>query len=185
MVYKNFKVNSNEIYKNNRYNLPKKDLIDLIPFTKFEGHYGGKIDGIKGKIGVFLTPYIYFPASCETQISGFKNIDELVDISIKESDIECYFNIVSDLEDFFETDLTVGTNVENRKWILSEEKCQFLGISDDRIDIEILINDNPVNVYFKTDVNIRILSNDSVMEHLRELTKNPEQSFHISIDRTD
>ena len=68
---------------------------------------------------------------------------------------------------------------------MSEDKCKFLGISDDRIDIEILINDNPVNVYFKTDVNIRILSNDSVMEHLRELTKNPEQSFHISIDRTD
>ena len=142
MVYKTFKVNSTEIYKNNRYNLPKKGLIGLIPFTKFEGHYGGKIDDLEGKIGVFLTPYIYFPASCENQISDFKNIDELVDISIKESDIESYFNIVSDLEDFFETDLTVGTNVENRKWILSEEKCQFLGISDDRTDIEILINDN-------------------------------------------
>lgn len=67
MVYKTFRENSNEIFKNNRYNLPKKDLKELIPFSNFEGHYGGKIDGFEGKIGVFLTPYIYFPASCKDQ----------------------------------------------------------------------------------------------------------------------
>ena len=184
MVYKTFRVNLNEISKNRKYNLPKIDLKDLIPFSCFEGHYGGKIDDLEGKIGVFLTPYIYFPASCEKQISDFKNIDEWADIEIKESDIESYFNIVSDLEDIFETDLTVGTNVENTKWGLREDKCKFLGISDDRKDIEILINDTPVNVYFKTEVNIRILTNEVVMEHLRELTKNPEQLFHIEIDRT-
>ena len=89
------------------------------------------------------------------------------------------------MEDIFESDLTVGTYVENRNWLLQEDKCEFLGISDSRIDIEILINDTPVNVYFRTDVYIRIFKKDDVIGHLRELSKTPDQQFHIELDRTD
>ncbi|MBR5503442.1 MAG: AAA family ATPase [Methanobrevibacter sp.] len=185
MVYKTFRVNSNNISIKKRYNLPKGDLKDLIPFSNFEGHYGGKVDGIEDTIGVFLTPFIYFPSSCESQLSNFKDITGFVDLKIKKSDIESYFNQVSNLEDIFETDLTVGTYVENRNWLLQEDKCEFLGISDDRIDIEVFINDTPVNVYFKTDVNIRIFKKDDVMIHLRELTKNPNQLIHLEMDRND
>ena len=184
MVYKTFRINSNKITIKSRYNL-KEDLKDLIPFFKYEGHYGGKVDGLEDTIGVFLIPYIYFPSSCEEQISIFKDINTYVDVKIKESDIKSYFNQVSDLEDIFETDLTVGTYVENRNWVLQEDKCRFLGISEDRTDIEILINDTPVNVYFRTDVNIRIFKKDDVMEHLRELTNDPNHLIHLEIDRTN
>ena len=184
MVYKTFKINSNKIIKNSRYSL-KEHLKDLIPFYKYEGQYGGKVDGLEDTIGVFLIPYIYFPSSSESQIFHFKDIDGYVDVKIKKSDIESYFNQVSPLEEIFETDLTVGTYVENRNWILQEDHCRFLGTSYDRIDIEILINDTPVNVYFKTDVNIRIFKKYDVIQHLRGLTENPEQSFHIEMDRND
>ena len=184
MVYKTFKINSNKIIKNTRINL-KEHLKDLIPFFKYEGHYGGKVDGIEDTIGVFLIPYIYFPSSSESQISPFKDIDGYVDVKIKKSDIESYFYQVSDLEKIFETDLTVGTYIENRNWVLQEDQCRFLGTSDERIDIEILINDTPVNVYFRTEVNIRIFKKDDVMEHLTKLSENPDQTFHIEIDRNE
>ena len=184
MVYKTFKINSNKIIKNTRCNL-KEQLKDLIPFFKYEGHYGGKVDGLEDTIGVFLIPYIYFPSSSESQISKFKDIDGDVEVKIKKSDIESYFNQVSPLEEIFETDLTVGTYVENRNWILQEDHCRFLGTSDDRIDIEILINDTLVNVYFRTEVNIRIFKKDDVMEHLTKLTENPDQTFHIEMDRNE
>ena len=62
MVYKTFRVNSNKISVNNSYSV-KEELKDLIPFSKFEGHYLGKVDGLEDTIGVFLTPVIYFPSS--------------------------------------------------------------------------------------------------------------------------
>ena len=68
---------------------------------------------------------------------------------------------------------------------MQEDKCRFLGISEDRTNIQILINDSPVDVYFRTDVNIRIFKKDDVMEHLNELSKNPEQLIHLEIDRND
>lgn len=184
MVYKTFRINSNKIIKNTRYNI-KEHLKDVIPFFKYEGHYGGKVDGLEDTIGVFLIPYIYFPSSSESQISHFKDINGYVDVKIKKSDIESYFNQVSPLEDIFETDLAVGTYVENTSWVLQEDKSRFLGISNDRIDIEILINDTPVNVYFRTEVNIRIFKKDDVMNHLTKLTENPDQTFHIEMDRND
>ena len=140
MVYKTFRINSNKISVNKSYSL-KEELKDLIPFSKFEGHYGGKVDGLEDTIGVFLIPFIYFPASSRDQISIFENMDGFLDAKIKKSDIKSYFNQVSNLENIFETDLTVGTYVENRNWLLQEDKCKFLGISDNRVDIEILIND--------------------------------------------
>lgn len=183
MVYKTFKINSNKISANNSLSL-KEELKDLIPYSKFEGHYGGKVDGLEDTIGVFLIPLIYFPASSRDQISIFKDMDGFLDVKIKKSDIESYFKQVSDLEDIFESDLTVGTYVENRNWLLQEDKCEFLGISDSRIDIEILINDTPVNVYFRTDVYIRIFKKEDVMEHLEELSKTPKELIHLEIDRT-
>ena len=183
MVYKTFRVNSNKISVNNSYSV-KEELKDLIPFSKFEGHYLGKVDGLEDTIGVFLTPVIYFPSSSKDQISIFKDIGGYLDVKVKKSDIESYFNQVSTLEDTFKTDLTVGTYVENRNWVLQEDKCKFLGISDSRTEIEILINDTPVNVYFRTDVNIRIFKKDDVINHLKELSKNPKQLIHLEIDRT-
>ena len=185
MVYKTFKINSNKISINSSYTLPKEELKDLIPFFKFEGHYGGKVDGLEDTIGVFLTPTIYFPASSKGQIPDFNNFNKYVDVKIKKSDIENYFNQVSDLEEIFEADLTVGSYVTNRNWVLQEDRCKFLGISDDRINIEILINEIPVNVYFRTDVNIRIFKKDDVIEHLLELSMNPNQLFHIELNRAD
>ena len=184
MVYKTFTLNSNKISANNSISLPKHEFKDLIPFSDFEGHYDGKVDGLEDTIGVFLTPIIYFPSSSRGQISIFEDINGYVDVKIRKSDIKSYFKQVSVLENIFETDLTVGSYVENRNWVLQEDKRKFLGISEDRTDIEILINNTPVNVYFRTDVNIRIFKKDDVMEHLTELTKNPGQTIHLEIDRT-
>ena len=183
MVYKTFRLNSNKISVNNSCSV-KEELKDLIPFSKFEGHYGGKVDGLKDTIGVFLIPIIYFPSSSRNQISTFKDINADLDVKIKKSDIESYFNQVSILDDIFETDLTVGTYVENRNWVLKDDKCKFLGISEDRTDIEILINETPVNVYFRTDVYIRIFKKEDVIDYLRKLS-NPEQLIHIELDRQD
>ena len=184
MVYKTFKMNSKKITKNSTISV-KEYLIDIIPFEKYEGHYSGKVDGLEDTIGVFLIPYIYFPSSSDSQISQFKAIDGYVEVKINESDIKSYFKQVSKLENLFKTNLTVGTYVENRNWVLQEDKCRFLGISEDRTNIQILINDSPVDVYFRTDVNIRIFKKDDVMEHLNELSKNPEQLIHLEIDRND
>ena len=183
MVYKTFKINSNKIYVNNSFSV-KEELKDLIPFSKFEGHYGGKVDGLEDTIGVFLIPIIYFPSSSKDQISLFKDSYGYLDVKVKKSDIESYFKQVSTLEDTFETDLTVGTYIENKNWVLQEDKCKFLGISDSRTEIEILINNTPINVYFRTDVNIRIFKKDDVINHLKELSKNPKHLIHLEIDRT-
>ena len=86
MVYKTIKVNSNKISVNSSYSL-KEELKDLIPYSKFEGHYGGKVDGLEDTIGVFLIPLIYFPASSRDQISIFKDMDGFLDVKIKKSDI--------------------------------------------------------------------------------------------------
>ena len=184
MVYKTFKLNSKKITKNSTISV-KEYLIDIIPFEKYEGHYGGKVDGLDDTIGIFLIPYIYFPSSSDSQISQFKAIDGYVEVKINESDIESYFYQINDLEEIFKTNLTVGTYVENKNWVLQEDRCRFLGISEDRTNIQILINDSPVDVYFRTDVNIRIFKKDDVMEHLKELSKNPEQLIHLEIDRND
>ena len=184
MVYKTFKLNSKKITKNSTISV-KEYLIDIIPFEKYEGHYSGKVDGLDDTIGIFLIPYIYFPSSSDSQISQFKAIDSYVEVKINESDIKSYFNQINDLDEIFKTDLTVGTYVENRNWVLQEDKCRFLGISEDRTNIQILINDSPVDVYFRTDVNIRIFKKDDVMEHLKELSKNPNQLIHLEIDRND
>ena len=135
MVYKTFRVNSKKISANNSISL-KEELKDLIPFSNFEGHYGGKVDGLEDTIGVFLIPIIYFPSSSRNQISTFKDINADLDVKIKKSDIESYFNQVSILDDIFETDLTVGTYVENTSWVLKEDHCKFLGTSEDKINIE-------------------------------------------------
>ena len=184
MVYKTFKLNSKKITKNSTISV-KEYLIDIIPFEKYEGHYSGKVDGLDDTIGIFLIPYIYFPSSSDSQISQFKAIDGYVEVKINESDIESYFYQINDLEEIFKTELTVGKYFETKNYVLQEDKCRFLGISEDRTNIQILINDSPVDVYFRTDVNIRIFKKDDVMEHLKELSKNPEQLIHLEIDRND
>lgn len=184
MVYKTFKLNSKKITKNSAISV-KEYLIDIIPFEKYEGHYSGKVDGLDDTIGIFLIPYIYFPSSSDSQISQFKAIDGYVEVKINESDIESYFYQINDLEEIFKTELTVGKYFETKNYVLQEDKCRFLGISEDRTNIQILINDSPVDVYFRTDVNIRIFKKDDVSKHLKELSKNPEQLIHLEIDRND
>ena len=184
MVYKTFKLDSKKITKNSTISV-KEYLIDIIPFEKYEGHYSGKVDGLDDTIGIFLIPYIYFPSSSDSQISQFKAIDGYVEVKINESDIESYFYQINDLEEIFKTELTVGKYFETKNYVLQEDKCRFLGISEDRTNIQILINDSPVDVYFRTDVNIRIFKKDDVMEHLKELSKNPNQLIHLEIDRND